>query len=47
VRNDLNEEVLCYEYTGKANGSDYRIYINAETGNQEKIDNLQQENAPQ
>ncbi|WP_079910710.1 germination protein YpeB [Paenibacillus sp. 32352] len=40
IRNDAQEEVLCYEYTGRINGGVYRIYINGETGTEEKIDRL-------
>ena len=40
IRNDSQEEVLCHEYTGRINGGIYRIYINGETGVEEKIDRL-------
>ncbi|GGG57452.1 germination protein YpeB [Paenibacillus radicis (ex Gao et al. 2016)] len=40
ILNDLGEEVLCYEYTGKINGSIYRIYINAESGVEESIEEM-------
>lgn len=40
ILSDIGEEVLCYEYTGKINGSDYRIYINSETGLEEAIEEL-------
>ncbi|WP_282935656.1 germination protein YpeB [Paenibacillus sp. RC67] len=40
IRNDAQDEVMCYEYTGRINGSVYRIYINGETGTEEKIDRL-------
>lgn len=38
IKNDLDEELLCHEFTGKINGSLYRIYVNAETGHEEKIE---------
>ncbi|WP_438445862.1 germination protein YpeB [Gorillibacterium sp. sgz5001074] len=38
IKNDLDQEVLCYEFTGKINGSGYRIYINGDTGLEEKIE---------
>ena len=40
IDNDLGAEVLCYEYTGKINGSLYRIYINSETGVEESIEEM-------
>lgn len=40
IKNDLGEEVLCYEYTGKINGSLYRVYINSETGLEESIEEM-------
>jgi spore germination protein len=45
IRNDLLEEVLCYQFTGRINGGIYRIYINAESGIEEKIDFLRKEEA--
>lgn len=38
IKNDLDQEVLCYEFTGRINGGGYRIYINADTGSEEKIE---------
>jgi len=38
IRNDLDEDVLCYEFTGRINGGQYRIYINASNGIEEKIE---------
>jgi spore germination protein len=43
IKNDMNEEVLCHEFVGRVNGADYRVYINADTGYQEKIDTLQRD----
>ncbi|UQZ81951.1 Sporulation protein YpeB [Paenibacillus konkukensis] len=40
IRNDLREEVLCYQYTGRINGGVYRVYINGDTGVEEKIERL-------
>ncbi|TBL79774.1 germination protein YpeB [Paenibacillus thalictri] len=45
IRNELEQEVLCHQFTGKINGSAYRFYINAETGAQERVDNLYSEQA--
>lgn len=40
IENDLAEEVLCYEFTGGINGSKYRIYLNAENGIEENIEQI-------
>ncbi|WP_336771830.1 germination protein YpeB [Paenibacillus sp. MMO-58] len=40
ITNELGEETLCYEFLGSINGSDYRIYINAENGVEEAIEEL-------
>ncbi|WP_219836510.1 germination protein YpeB [Paenibacillus sp. R14(2021)] len=40
IDNDLGEEVLCYEFIGKINGAVYKIYVNAETGLEESIEQL-------
>ncbi|WP_128894463.1 germination protein YpeB [Longirhabdus pacifica] len=40
IKNGLNEEVLCYQFTGRSNGSVYRLYINAKTGAEEEIERI-------
>ncbi|MGF7030445.1 spore germination protein [Paenibacillus mucilaginosus] len=40
IRSDIQEEVLCYQFIGRVNGGMYRVYINAESGAEEKIDEL-------
>ncbi len=40
IQNDMNQEVLCHEFTGRINGSIYRIFLNSETGMEEKIEHL-------
>ncbi|WP_424766096.1 germination protein YpeB [Paenibacillus sp. sgz302251] len=40
IKNDLGEEVLCYEYMGRINGAIYRVYINSETGAEESIEEM-------
>ncbi|WP_079509576.1 germination protein YpeB [Mesobacillus jeotgali] len=40
ILNDLNEEVLCYEFTGTLGNDTFRIYINAEDGSEEKVEKL-------
>jgi spore germination protein len=40
ILNDLNEEVLCYEFLGTIGEDTYRIFINGKNGNEEKVDKL-------
>ncbi|RXZ76888.1 germination protein YpeB [Paenibacillaceae bacterium] len=40
IDNDLGDEVLCYEYTGKINGAVFRVYVNADNGLEEMIEKL-------
>jgi spore germination protein len=40
ILNDLNKEVLCHEFVGKLNGNIYRVYVNADTGIEEKIETI-------
>jgi spore germination protein len=40
IKNDLGEEVLTYEFFGVIKDDTYRIFINAETGNEEKVEKL-------
>ncbi|KIL48952.1 hypothetical protein KP77_21630 [Jeotgalibacillus alimentarius] len=40
IRNEFDEHVLCFEFTGVSNDETYRIYINAETGQEEKVEKL-------
>lgn len=41
IVNDLNEEVLCYEFLGTLGDDTYRIFLNADTGVEEKVEKLQ------
>lgn len=43
IKNEMGEEVLCYEYTGNVNGSIYKVYINGETGYEEAIEMISRE----
>ncbi|MHA6483865.1 germination protein YpeB [Paenibacillus sp. strain BS8-2] len=43
IVNEMGEEVLCYEFSGKINGSTYRIYINALNGIEETIEQMSTE----
>ena len=40
IINDIGEEVLCYEFLGVINNDTYRIFINANDGQEEKVDKL-------
>ncbi|MEH7355248.1 germination protein YpeB [Neobacillus drentensis] len=40
IVNDLNEEVLCYEFLGTIGEDTYRIFINAKNGFEEQVDKL-------
>ncbi len=40
IKNELSEEVLCYEYTGRINGHLYRIFVNADNGIEEAIEKI-------
>ncbi len=40
ILNDLSEEVVCYEFLGTMDGDTYRIFINAKTGFEEKVEKL-------
>ncbi|RAK22184.1 spore germination protein [Anoxybacillus vitaminiphilus] len=41
IVNDVNEEVLCYEFLGTLGDDTYRIFINAQNGMEEKVEKLQ------
>ncbi|WP_028561322.1 germination protein YpeB [Paenibacillus pinihumi] len=40
IKNEMSKEVLCYEFLGKINGHFYRIYVNADDGVEESIEQL-------
>ncbi|MDZ5712029.1 germination protein YpeB [Jeotgalibacillus haloalkalitolerans] len=40
IRNEFDEHVLCYEFTGITNDETFRIYINAINGQEEKVEKL-------
>ncbi|MNW48895.1 Sporulation protein YpeB [compost metagenome] len=44
IENEQSEKVLTYEFGGSINGSQYRIYINAENGNEEMIEEIRNRN---
>lgn len=41
ITNDLEEEVLCHEFIGTHKGITYRIFINATSGIEEKVERLE------
>jgi spore germination protein len=43
IKNDLDQEVLCHEFVGKLNGNIYRIFVNGDTGTEEKIETIRPE----
>lgn len=43
IENDLKEHVLCYQFTGTINGATYRIYLNADNGMEEKVEEIRQQ----
>lgn len=40
ILNDLNKEVLCYEFLGTINDDSYRIFINTKDGTEEEVEKL-------
>lgn len=40
IENELNKNVLCYQFIGSINDANYRIFINADTGLEEKLEQL-------
>lgn len=40
INNDVNEEVLTYEIFGTKDDETYRVYINAENGDEERVEKL-------
>ncbi|AKG35434.1 germination protein YpeB [Paenibacillus durus] len=40
IENDEGQEVLTYEFGGRINGSKYRLYLNADTGIEESVEEI-------
>ncbi|MGZ9586883.1 germination protein YpeB [Paenibacillus marinisediminis] len=40
IKNEVSQPVLCYEIGGTTDDQNYRIYINAETGNEEIVESV-------
>jgi spore germination protein len=45
IVNDLDEEILCYEFLGTIENDTYRIFINANNGHEEKVEKLKNQEA--
>lgn len=45
IENDIEEEVLCYEFLTTMENSTYRIFINATNGEEEKVETLKKTEA--
>ncbi|MCD1260192.1 germination protein YpeB [Paenibacillus athensensis] len=45
IKNDLDQEVLCHEFLGQFNGQLYRVFVNADTGEEEKIVSIRPQEA--
>ncbi|WP_442601129.1 germination protein YpeB [Paenibacillus sp. KN14-4R] len=42
IQNDVRDEVLCYEFSGTMNKTQYRVFINSNSGNKEKVESLEE-----
>lgn len=42
IKNDLGKEILCYEFIGTLGDDTYKMYINATTGEEEKVEKLKE-----
>jgi spore germination protein len=42
IRNDINEEVFCYEFVGVLDNETYQVFINAENGDEEQVKKLKE-----
>lgn len=40
IENDQSEKVITYEFGGRINGSQYRIFINGDSGNEEAVEEI-------
>ncbi|GAA0135573.1 germination protein YpeB [Paenibacillus sp. YSY-4.3] len=47
IENDMSEKVMTYEFGGAINGSKYRIYLNADNGNEEVVEQIRDGHAKQ
>lgn len=42
IKNELGNEILCYEFIGTLGDDTYKMYINATTGEEEKVEKLKE-----
>jgi spore germination protein len=40
IQDDMNAEVQCYEFLGTINSGRYRIFINADNGEEVKVETI-------
>ncbi|AOZ91391.1 germination protein YpeB [Paenibacillus crassostreae] len=40
IEDEYSKEVLCYEFGGKVNGTNYRVFINAEDGSEVSVEEI-------
>ena len=40
IESEVGERVPCYQFLGKVNGENYKVFINSDTGYEEKVENL-------
>jgi spore germination protein len=40
IKDNMDQEILCHEFLGSMNGNHYRIYVNGETGVEEKVETI-------
>jgi len=40
IENEQGEEVRCYEFLGKINGELYKVFVNSDTGYEEKVESM-------
>ena len=46
IENSVGEEVLCYEFMGTLNNETYRVFINADSGEEVLVEKLSESNSP-
>ena len=46
IENSVGEEVLCYEFMGTLNNETYRVFINADSGEEVLVEKLSEKNSP-
>jgi spore germination protein len=41
IESEMGGMVPCYQFFGKINGGNYKVFINSDTGYEEKVENVQ------